>query len=489
MDKTDLARLDTLGEAIRACNSAALREAGGLEDVHVRLISARPPRPRRRWLLWVCAATATLVLLILALLSWSPGEVMTFSVASGDSDPRASTMTTVAQGEPGQWLGARTTPVLARFSDGSTMRLAPGSSARVERVEHDGVSFLLEQGTARFQLAAHEALTWSVRSGPFRVHVLGTRFQMRWDPRTRKLGINLEQGRVEVSGPEIGTRQMTAAEVMEVTLDQGQVVVKRSRGDGTGARFARGTSRPSPTTSGDPAERTTTPKPPGVGPSPARADPLSKVTRPRRGLRPAAGSGSGRRPARQEVTEDLPPSTLPGKAAGAVVARTLPVRPDPVALVFQLATRGRYREAMAALKKVPWPGVLSRGNSTQIQALGDAARLTGSTARAVQAYRLLRRRHPGTPAAALAAFSLGRLYFDQRRRYRLAARWFRIYIAELPRGPLVQESRGRLMEALQRGGDRRAARRVARQYLSRSPSGPHAQLARTLTGRGDGKKR
>jgi TolA-binding protein len=114
--------------------------------------------------------------------------------------------------------------------------------------------------------------------------------------------------------------------------------------------------------------------------------------------------------------------------------------------------------------------------------LADAARLAGNVGRATAALETLRRRFAGSPQAAHAAFTLGRIAFDRRRAYGDAARWFSTYLREAPGGPLAREAAGRRMEALARSSDPAGARAAAQQYLERYPAGPHADVARRLAG-------
>lgn len=112
--------------------------------------------------------------------------------------------------------------------------------------------------------------------------------------------------------------------------------------------------------------------------------------------------------------------------------------------------------------------------------LGDAARLSGETRAARHIYEGVRSLHPGTDAAAAAAFACGRLQLDQRAAYTDAARWFEIYLREREAGPLAREARGRLVEALAKSGQHAAATRAAQTYLRTHPTGPHAAFARTV---------
>src|SRR6185295_7962060 len=83
----------------------------------------------------------------------------------------------------------------------------------------------------------------------------------------------------------------------------------------------------------------------------------------------------------------------------------------------------------------------------ELAALADAAHYARDQEREGYAWRLLRKRFPGTARAGLAAFALGRLEFDAHGSYPKAAEWFGTYLKEQPGGSLVREARGRLMEA------------------------------------------
>ena len=88
----------------------------------------------------------------------------------------------------------------------------------------------------------------------------------------------------------------------------------------------------------------------------------------------------------------------------------------------------------------------------------------------------LRKRFAGSSEAQTAAFTLGRMTFEQAD-YAAAARWFSSYLDEQPNGPLMGDAAGRLIEAYELQGNRSAARRAAQAYLSRFPDGPYASKA------------
>jgi transmembrane sensor len=146
----------------------------------------------------------------------------------------------------------------------------------------------------------------------------------------------------------------------------------------------------------------------------------------------------------------------------------------------ELLANGHLAEGLRAAERADFGRVCRTAGESDLLALADAARLSGHTARAVQALAALRQRFPRSPDAATAAFSLGRIAFERRGAYPEAVRWFSAYLAELPQGPLMGDAVGRLMEARQRAGDRTGARADAARYLQRFPEGPYAPEARVM---------
>jgi hypothetical protein len=141
----------------------------------------------------------------------------------------------------------------------------------------------------------------------------------------------------------------------------------------------------------------------------------------------------------------------------------------------QLAGAQDYRGALDAALQRGFDGECRRSSPSDLLLLGDVARLAGDPDHAMQAYEAARRRRDG---ADRSAFAIGLIEFDHRHHYGRAAEWFETYVREQPRGPLVEEAEGRLMEAWQRAGEPSKARQAARDYLARHPTGPYADLAR-----------
>jgi transmembrane sensor len=193
----------------------------------------------------------------------------------------------------------------------------------------------------------------------------------------------------------------------------------------------------------------------------------------------------------EKVTDVSPPLTsAAGETAAAPARRDDATRSLPSDATGngrgswrQLALGGRYAEALAAAEGEGFDAACRRASAADLLLLGDTARFAGSPKLAEQALQLVRARLAGTHEAAMAAFSLGRIAYDERRNYREAARWFRTYLREEPSGGLAREAAGRLIEAESAAGDVAGARESAIGYLGKYPAGPHAGLARTVLNR------
>jgi len=146
----------------------------------------------------------------------------------------------------------------------------------------------------------------------------------------------------------------------------------------------------------------------------------------------------------------------------------------------QLAQSEHYADALAAAEAENFDSVCRHASGTDLLLLANAARFAGSARRAEQAFRSVRSRFPSTHEAAMAAFTLGRIAYDDRHSYAEAAQWFQSYLHDEPGGGLAREAAGRLIESYRAAGNTRAARDSAQTYLSRYPAGPHAALARSI---------
>jgi TolA-binding protein len=273
-----------------------------------------------------------------------------------------------------------------------------------------------------------EQSAWRLIAGPFAVRVTGTRFDLRWDSASQRFSIKVREGSVGVAGSIVGAeRAVRAGETLVASVAEGRFDLINGN------------------------ERLDVPSD-AAGLIPSTDD--ATFADP--------GAPSGNVPASPEPTG---PETRSKDAGGGW---------------RELAKQGDLRQAFAIADALGFQGVCESATPAELLVLGDAARVSGRADRASEALFTLRRRYPNDPRRAAAAFALGKVAFDQRRAYAQAAEWFSTCVREQPTGPLAREALGRQIEALRNGGDGTAAKRAARQYLSRYPDGPHADIARSV---------
>jgi TolA-binding protein len=337
---------------------------------------------------------------------------------------------TLSNGEPavvGQWIGAPAAdPVVLQFTDGTSVSLAPGASARVASLDESGARIVVERGMVDVAVVHRPGAHWDLDVGPFAVRVTGTRFRVSWDPTTTRLLLELREGSVLVRGPIIGDgRRVASGETLTVSIATSEMQLMTAE-----PRVASEVNDVAPTAA-------------------ARAE------------SPVASAASGH-----------------AAASGPNPADPAPAGPAPS--WRELARAGRYREALERARVDGFDAIQERADAEELSALADTARLAGDSERAAEILLTLRRRFSGGPRAAVAAFMLGRIAFDQQKAYQRAAKWFATYLAEQPGGSYAREASGRLLEARSNAGDTKGARAAARAYLDAYPDGPHADRARSL---------
>jgi TolA-binding protein len=305
------------------------------------------------------------------------------------------------------------------FSEGTNVRLEPDSKLRIVELSEPGASLSLESGHVHCEVVHRTGSAWKVVAGPFTVRVTGTVFDVNWDPNSEQLAVSVTQGSVAVHGANLDSeRVVRASETLRTSAPE---------------------HRPEQASS-----ELTLPSAPSAATLDSTPAPVPTAS--------AADEASG------------PPSTREGTTAAWRV----------------LAKRGALREAFASADAAGFTGICAGASPGELLMLGDGARLSGKPERATEALLALRHRFPGDPRRGAAAFALGKVAFDQRRAYEQAAEWFATSLREQPGGPLAREAEGRLIEALRSADDSAGARRAARDYLSRYPEGPHADLARSV---------
>jgi hypothetical protein len=346
----------------------------------------------------------------------------------------------------------------AVFSDGSRVVVGDRSNARIDSVDADGATVILDDGHLDASIVHRPSTRWTVRAGDYRIRVTGTRFSTAWDRRSKELTVRLFEGSVEVTGPGVPA---AGAKVRA-----GHVL----RASARGATLAVAEPIPAATVATPVIEPMAAP-----AAAPEAATPSAPVVEvpavaPAASMAPLPTAAPGSR-FHRTAARPVSPVPAPAAAAGAPSATTASWR--------SLARHALYRDALAVAVGEGFDAQCEQLRAEDLVLLGDVARLGGDTRRADQAYRAALRRFPGLDRPA---FSLGVMSFEARHDYRDAASWLSRYLREHPTGPLATEAAGRLLEAWDLAGETTKAREAARAYLRDHPTGPHRGLARRLAG-------
>jgi hypothetical protein len=168
-----------------------------------------------------------------------------------------------------------------------------------------------------------------------------------------------------------------------------------------------------------------------------------------------------------DETPDIPRASGPR----AITTPEPPAPPAPTVVRWsQLVELGHYEQVLREAQPV---GIayLER-DASDLMALGDAARFERQRSVAAGAYEALRRRFPGVPASARAAFLLGRLAEDEKD-YVAALRHYEAYDIEQPDGALAAAALGRRVALTpDEAASRKARCSLIDSYRSRFPGGP-----------------
>jgi transmembrane sensor len=411
--------LERLGsDTARALELVAPERAAAIERARYAFLHRPEPsiRPRQRWNVALAFAVAAVVIALFGVLRTKPP--LSFRV-----DTRG--------GRTNDQISALEQPVVLAFSDGTALTLSPASRAHVVSLAEHGANIALESGSLDASVIHTGVSSWLLSAGPFSVRVTGTKFSLSWDPGQQRFSIRVTDGGVAVSGSLVAAEcPVRAGQTLVVSVPDHRLQLSNSE------------QPPSPQAAAEGEASLPVPKLP--------AAPVAAVA-----------PGSAR---------ELPPPSPRSAAASTSAGSSWRA----------LAQQGKLREAYASADATGFERACDSATAAELLLLGDAARLSGRPDRVNDALLQLRRRFPSDPRSAVAAFMLGKVSFDRGGADRAAATWFATSLREQPRGALAREAAGRLIEALQRAGDRGGASHAAKDYLSWYPDGPHAALARSL---------
>jgi tetratricopeptide (TPR) repeat protein len=275
----------------------------------------------------------------------------------------------------------------------------------------------LVSGKLHVRVQHHEDTNYRFIAGPYEVRVVGTEFDLAWDPSGAGLLLSMSKGQVKLAGPDGALHALSAGQSLHLPAPA--------------SALARALAQHPPQTPQTPATPAEQDEPETAG---AVTRPLEHAARPS---------------AKDSASWDA------------------------------LLAKGQFADVVREAEMLGIDRALTSKGPSDLKALGQAARYVGKRAISLRAFSALREQNRGTEAARHAAFFLGRLYEEQGNQAE-ALRWLDTYVSEAPRGVYAAEAYGRRLSLTERLRGRGAALPLGREYLERFPQGAYAQRARAL---------
>jgi ferric-dicitrate binding protein FerR (iron transport regulator)/TolA-binding protein len=346
---------------------------------------------------------------------------------------------------------------ILRFSDGSRVIVDDGSSIRIRDLKKNGASLLLEKGSAQIQVVHRSNNTdWLVAAGPFSIAVIGTRFDVKYEPATEKLRVDLHEGRVEIKGPK---------STSPAVLRSGQRFEASAKVIGWSVTPLIDKPEKAPTTfdvAQAPIEPTNNVQSEVALPQPA--NPVALAPR----AISTRSSSKGR-----EVSQPDKPNDFDV----APIATTL----NNERQWSKLVASGEFKQVTREAEALGLMVCLSNCSAVDLRALADAARYTGRLDTAEAALRVLHDKYP--TQATTASYLLG-VVDEARGRNPSALHWYEEYLSKTSSGGFVAEAKAARLRMLVATGGQASARQAAKEYLEAYPRGAASGLAsKVLEGR------
>ena len=106
------------------------------------------------------------------------------------------------------------------FTDDSAVVVDANSAVDVEIAGDHAALVRLLSGKLRVGVKHHEETAWRFLAGPYEVRVIGTRFDLAWEPASESFSVAMREGRVRVLGPDRLDRYLLAGERLDLRPDR-----------------------------------------------------------------------------------------------------------------------------------------------------------------------------------------------------------------------------------------------------------------------------
>ena len=235
------------------------------------------------------------------------------------------------------------------FTDDSSVKVAQRSRMSIDVVGQHAALARLVNGKVHVNVRHHDDTSYRFLAGPYEVRVVGTEFDLAWDPNASGFSLAMQHGEVRVVSPDGAVRSVIGGESLRLPVQQSVVA------------SAPVSAAPAPVAVAEVAE--------AAAPAPVAALHTGVSA-------PAA-------------------ATSPARSWDALVAK------------------GRSADVVRDAEGLGIGSVLSARGGADLKALGQAARYTGNRGLALRAFSALRERFPNSEAGRPASFFIARIQEEQ----------------------------------------------------------------------------
>lgn len=174
---------------------------------------APPPRSSgRRWLWALVPAGALAAAALFVFQQGDPVRALDYRLIGGTSQ--------------GELITTDAKPAKLLFNDDSSIEAAVNTTLNVHVIDGNHLQARLTRGKLKVHVVPREGTDWRFLAGPYEVQVVGTRFDLSWDPESARLALVLDEGRVLVNGPGRQPQLVSAGQVLIVDEQQSAVAVQ-----------------------------------------------------------------------------------------------------------------------------------------------------------------------------------------------------------------------------------------------------------------------
>jgi hypothetical protein len=183
-----------LGDALAAALEAGPSRSALVAQRAMVLSAMSKPAPstNRYWVLGTCAAVA-IAAVVVPRWTTNPSKGELQGAWQGKSLPERSRV--VAPAARGETLS---------FSDGSRVELGARAEIALSKLAPKQAHLELARGHVDATIRKGTGRAWTLAAGPYSVRVVGTAFSVDWDAGSRFFSVNVREGKVLVTGGELG---------------------------------------------------------------------------------------------------------------------------------------------------------------------------------------------------------------------------------------------------------------------------------------------